>query len=95
METNTSAYPLRLTGELSQRLSRGLWLVKWLLAIPHFIVLFFLWVAFVGVSVVPAPRAAHRFARRPRRAAWLSQHVRRRWRRIRKASFWALTGTPL
>ena len=52
METNTSAYPLRLTGELSQRLSRGLWLVKWLLAIPHFIVLFFLWIAFVGVSVV-------------------------------------------
>ena len=52
METNTSAYPLRLTGELSQRLSRGLWLVKWLLAIPHFIVLFFRWVAFVGVSVV-------------------------------------------
>ena len=43
METNTSAHPLRLTGELSQRLSRGLWLVKWLLAIPHFIVLFFLW----------------------------------------------------
>ena len=37
METNTSVYPLRLTGELSQRLSRGLWLVKWLLAIPHFV----------------------------------------------------------
>ncbi len=41
METNTSAYPLRLTGELSQRLSRGLWLVKWLLAIPHLVVLLF------------------------------------------------------
>jgi hypothetical protein len=26
--------------------------VKWLLAIPHFIVLFFLWIAFVAVSVV-------------------------------------------
>ena len=52
METNTSPYPLRLTGELSPRLSRGLWLVKWLLAIPHFIVLFVLWIAFAVVSVV-------------------------------------------
>src|SRR6266566_3154163 len=52
METTTSRYPLRLTGELSPRLNRGLWLVKWLLAIPHFVVLFFLWIAFVVVSVV-------------------------------------------
>src|SRR5205814_4663890 len=52
METTTSPFPLRLTGELSPRLSRGLWLVKWLLAIPHFIVLFFLWIAFAVVSVV-------------------------------------------
>jgi hypothetical protein len=49
---DTSPYPLQLTGELAPRLSRGLWLVKWLLAIPHFIVLFFLFVAFVVVSVV-------------------------------------------
>src|SRR5436309_615245 len=52
METNRCPDPLRLTGELAPNLSRGLWLVKWLLAIPHFIVLFFLWVAFVVVSVI-------------------------------------------
>ena len=52
METNTPTYPLQLTGELSPQLSRGLWLVKWLLAIPHFIVLVFLWIAFAVVSVI-------------------------------------------
>ena len=52
MDATTDRYPLQLTGELSPHLSRGLWLVKWRLAIPHFVVLFFLWVAFVGVSVV-------------------------------------------
>jgi hypothetical protein len=52
METNTSPYPLQLTGELAPKLSRGLWLVKWLLAIPHFVVLFVLWVAFTVVGVI-------------------------------------------
>jgi hypothetical protein len=46
-----SAYPLCVEGTLDPSLSRGLWLVKWVLAIPHFVVLFFLWIAFVLVSV--------------------------------------------
>jgi len=46
MDTQARPYPLRLTGELAPTLSRGLWLVKWLLAIPHYVVLVFLWLAF-------------------------------------------------
>ena len=45
-------YPLRVEGELDPPLSRWLWLVKWVLIIPHGFVLFFLWIAFVASSVV-------------------------------------------
>jgi uncharacterized protein DUF4389 len=45
-------YPLRVEGHLDDHVSRGLWLVKWILLIPHFIVLLFLWLAFVVGTVV-------------------------------------------
>ncbi len=45
-------YPARLTGELDPDLSRWLWLVKWALAIPHYILLAFLWCAFLVTTVV-------------------------------------------
>ena len=47
-----SPYPLVLDGVQSPHLSRWLWLVKWVLIIPHAVVLFFLWIAFLVLSVV-------------------------------------------
>ncbi|MDT7786050.1 MAG: hypothetical protein QOF58_4469 [Pseudonocardiales bacterium] len=48
----SSTSPVTLSALLDPGLSRWQWLVKALLAIPHFVVLAFLWVAFVVLTLV-------------------------------------------
>jgi hypothetical protein len=48
----TTPSPVRLEGYLDPDVSRWQWLVKWFLAIPHFVVLAFLWIAFVVTTFV-------------------------------------------
>jgi hypothetical protein len=49
---NTSTYPVKVNAHLDAKLSRGLWLVKWLLAIPHYVILAFLWLAVLVLSII-------------------------------------------
>jgi hypothetical protein len=52
MTTETKAYPVTLRGEMTTLPSRWIWIFKWLLAIPHFIVLYFLSIAFCIIWVI-------------------------------------------
>jgi Domain of unknown function (DUF4389) len=45
-------YPARVEGRLDPKLSRWLWLVKWILAVPHYVVLIFLYIGFVVVWII-------------------------------------------
>jgi hypothetical protein len=53
--TSATQYPVSLRAEYAETLSPALWLVKWFLLIPHYIVLGFLWTGFAcswAVSLV-------------------------------------------
>ena len=52
LAADASTGPVTMNASLDPVLSRWLWLVKWFLAIPHLVVLAFLWVAFVVLTVV-------------------------------------------
>jgi Domain of unknown function (DUF4389) len=49
--SSAATSPVPLDGELTPSLSRWLWLVKWLLLIPHIVCLIFLWIGFVLATI--------------------------------------------
>lgn len=50
--TTGEHYPAHLRGDLDESISRWKWLVKWLLAIPHYLVLIFLGIAMVVTTII-------------------------------------------
>ena len=52
MAKGQTSYQVSIRGELTDPPGRGWWLLKWLLALPHYIILAFLWIAFVVVCII-------------------------------------------
>lgn len=80
-------YAVIVDGTLDEPLSRWLWLVKWLLAIPHYVALFFLTIAFFFATIA-AFFAIVFTGRYPRALFDFNVGVLRWWWRV---DFYALT----
>ena len=46
-----NTYPVTLEGHLDEPLSRWKWLIKWLLAVPHWLCLLVLWIGFLFSTI--------------------------------------------
>ncbi len=84
-----TVYPVVVRGDLDPHLSRWLWLVKWLLLIPHYIVLVFLGIAF-GVLTIVAGIAILFTGRYPRGIFDFNVGVIRWTWRVMFYGYWAL-----
>jgi hypothetical protein len=73
-----AAYPLRVEADLEPGLSRWLWLVKWVLAVPHYLI--------VGILVGGGSWVAWNFDR----GDWTlgGNRLRSSWPSIRAPSLW-------